>query len=139
MKIEDKKKIVHEYIEAYNEFNVDKMLRNIHEKVIFKNISDGEVNLELTGKTELKKQAEQVVKLFEERNIKITAQKIEGEVLENKIEFKGILALDIPDGPKAGETIELKGKTIFKFKDNKIILIEDISWAHFNILRSILW
>lgn len=127
MKKENMKKIVDEYIKAYNEFNVDEMLRNIHEEVVFKNIANEEVNLELNGKNELKKQAEMAVTLFEERKMEVTAQKIEGNVLENKINFIGILAIDMPDGPKKGEMIELKGKSLFKFKDNKIILIEDIS------------
>lgn len=127
MKKENMKKIVVEYIKAYNEFNVDEMLRNIHEDVIFRNIANGEINLELNGKDRLKKQAEEALNLFDEREMKITAQKIEGIILENKIDFKGVLALDMLDGPKKGEMIELKGKSLFKFKDNKIILIEDIS------------
>lgn len=120
-------RVINEYIKAYNDFNVDNMLQNVHEDVVFRNIAKGEINLELIGKNELKKQAEEAVNLFEEREMKITAQKIEGIVLENKIDFKGVLALDMPDGPKKGETIELKGRSLFKFKDNEIILIEDIS------------
>lgn len=127
MKEENMKKIVDEYIKAYNGFNVDEMLRNVHEEVVFKNIANDEVNLELNGKDELKRQAELAVTLFEKRKMEITAHKIEGNVLENKINFIGVLAIDMPDGHKKGEMIELKGKSLFKFKDNKIILIEDIS------------
>lgn len=127
MNKEGMKRVINEYIKAYNDFNVDNMLQNIHEEVIFRNIAKGEVNLELIGKNELKKQAEEAVNLFEERKMKITAQKIESNTLKNKIDFKGILALDMPDGHKKGEIIELKGKSLFKFKGNKIILIEDIS------------
>lgn len=124
---EEMKIVIDEYIDAYNEFNVDEMLKNIHEEVFFKNIVNGKVNLELKGKDALLKQAKEAVNLFKERKMKISEQKIEKDISENKIFFKAVLARDIPDGPKAGETIEIEGKSIFKFKDDKIILIEDIS------------
>jgi hypothetical protein len=48
-------------------------------------------------------------------------------MVENKIDFKGVLAVDIPDGPKKYDSIKLQSKSIFKFKDGKIISIEDIT------------
>lgn len=127
MEKEEMKRIIHDYIKAYNEFDVPGIIKDVHEEVEFKNIANGEINLELKGKDAILMQAEEAITLFKEREMKITEQKIEKNVLENKIDFKGVLAKDIPDGPKAGETIELKGRSIFKFKDGKIILIEDIS------------
>jgi len=121
------KRIIHEYINSYNEFNVARMIKDVHENVEFRNIANGEINLELTGKNALLKQAKESVTMFKEREMKIIEQKIEGNILESKIDFRGVLAIDFPEGPKAGETIEIRGKSIFKFKEDKIILIEDIS------------
>jgi hypothetical protein len=38
-----------------------------------------------------------------------------------------VLNVDIPEGPKSGELVKLKGESVFKFKGGKIIYIEDIS------------
>jgi len=121
------KEIVDKYIRAYNDFDVEEMIKHIHDNVEFKNIAQGQVNLSIQGKENLKTQAEKAVNLFKKREMKIIQQKIEGNQLENKIEFTGVLAMDIPDGPTAGETIKIEGKSIFKFEDDKIILIEDIN------------
>jgi hypothetical protein len=39
----------------------------------------------------------------------------------------GEFACDIPNGPKAGDTINIKGKSEFVFKDGAIIKLTDIS------------
>jgi hypothetical protein len=121
------KQIIDEYIKAYNEFNVEEMLKNIHEDVKFKNIANDEVNMQLNGIDALRSQAEQAVNLFEKREMKIIEQVIKGNIVKNKIEFKGVFATDVPDGPKSGEPVKLEGKSIFRFEKDKIILIEDIS------------
>lgn len=120
------RKVIDEYIYAYNNFDVEEMIKNVHDNVEFKNIAHGQVNLQIHGKDNLKKQANQAVNLFTKREMQITQQKIEGNRVENKINFMGILAMDIHEGPKAGETIKIEVKSIFKFEDDKIILIEDV-------------
>ncbi|MGB9979661.1 nuclear transport factor 2 family protein [Methanobacterium sp.] len=126
MKEKRMKRIIDEYIKAYNEFNIEGMLRNVHEDVELKNTTNGEVNVQLKGIDILKKQAEQAVSLFEKREIKIVEQVINGDTVENKINFKGVIGMDFPDGPKTGELIKLEGKSIFQFEKGKIILIEDV-------------
>ncbi|CAM3586901.1 hypothetical protein [Marinicrinis lubricantis] len=44
-----------------------------------------------------------------------------------EIAYEGTLAVDLPNGLKAGESLELQGKSVFKIKDNKLIMIEDYS------------
>ncbi len=120
-------RIIDDYIKAYNEFDVDRMLNNVHRDVEFKNIANNEINVHIQGKTILKTQAEDSTKLMKKREMKITDQTIKGDIVENNIAFKAVLNIDIPDGPKAGELVKFKGKSIFKFKNGKIISIEDIS------------
>ena len=126
-KDKQKKTIINQYIKAYNEFNIEGMLKNVHPDVEFKNIANNEINVHIKGLETLKKQAEDSTKLLKKREMIITEQVIKGDVVENKIDFKAVLAVDVPNGPKAGELVKLKGKSIFKFKNNKIISIEDIS------------
>lgn len=42
------------YVSSYNDFNVEGMMKDLHEGIIFKNISNGEVNLKTNGKQHLK-------------------------------------------------------------------------------------
>lgn len=127
MKEKRMKQIIDEYIKAYNEFNVDEMLRNVHEDVELKNTTNGEVNVQLKGINVLKNQSEQSLNLFKKREMKIIEQVIKGDTVENKISFKGVIGVDFPEaGAKSGELVKLEGKSIFQFEKGKIISIEDV-------------
>ncbi|NYB26494.1 MAG: nuclear transport factor 2 family protein [Methanobacteriaceae archaeon] len=126
-KAKQMKIIIDQYVKAYNEFDVDKMVRNIHPDVEFKNIANGEVNMHIQGLETFKKQVKDSTNLLKKREMTITKQTIEGDVVKNKIDFKAVLNVDIPEGPKSGELVKLKGESVFKFKGGKIIYIEDIS------------
>jgi hypothetical protein len=45
---------IESYIRAYNGFDVEKMLSNLHENIEFENVSNGEVNLRTDGIAEFK-------------------------------------------------------------------------------------
>jgi hypothetical protein len=119
-------KIIENYIDAYNSFDVDRMLSDMHDDVKFENISNGEVNLVTNGRTELRDQAEQAKQLFKERRQKIVDIKFYDDLVEVKIDFRGVLAVDFSEELKADSVIELKGNSIFRFKDNKIIELKDM-------------
>ncbi len=121
------KEIIDNYIKAYNSFDIDKMISDMHDNVRFENISNGELNLTTNGIADLKNQAEKAKQYFKEREQKIIDIIFSKDQVEIDIDYKGILAIDFPNGLKAGDKIELKGKSIFKFKDNKIIEFKDIS------------
>lgn len=124
---EKRKRIIENYVEAYNNFEVEGMLRDLDDRLVFRNISNGEVNLLLNGLDEFRKQAEQTNALFSEREQKITGLKFDGNAAEAEITYRGTLAADLPNGLKAGSEIQLTGKSIFRFAGDKIIEIEDIS------------
>ncbi len=121
------KEIIEKYIEAYNSFDIEKMLSDMHDNVRFENISNGEITLTTNSIAELKNQAEQTKQYFTKREQRITNIDFNNDQVEIDIDYKGILAIDLPNGLKAGDKIELKGKSIFKFKDDKIIELKDIS------------
>jgi len=121
------KRIVDQYINSYNKFDADGMTKNLHKDMVFKNIAGDKVTLELKGKIAFKSQIEQAFGLFKKREMKILEQKFGNDMVENRVDFKGVLAVDIPDGPKKYDLIKLQYNTTFKFKDGKIISIEDIN------------
>lgn len=127
MNQKSKRTIIENYIRTYNNFDVEKMLADMHDEIRFENISNGEVNLATNGIAELRGQAEQAKQYFKEREQKNTGIRFINEQVEIDIDYTGIIAIDIPNGLKAGDKIELKGESVFTFKDNKIIKLKDIS------------
>ena len=126
MNNKDKQKIIESFIHAYNTFDLDGMLKNIHRDILFENISKGQVDLKTEGIDEFKKQAEYAMIYFEKRREKITNINFEGDRVELDIDYLGILAKDLSNELKSGDTLKLKGKSIFRFQDNKIRGIRDI-------------
>ena len=43
------------------------------------------------------------------------------------VDFEPMLAVDLPDGPTAGETLRLRGRSAFSFLDGRIARILDLS------------
>jgi hypothetical protein len=67
------------------------------------------------------------VNLFEKREIKIDGIEYNDDGMDVKIDFTGVLGIDVPDGPKKGEKVELKGRSLVNFSEGKIISIDDIN------------
>jgi hypothetical protein len=123
----ERKILVESYVGAYNRFDIAGMLTNLDEKIVFKNISDGETTLEIEGLDAFRKQAEYGASLFSERKQIIEKMVFAGEICEVDIDYKAKLAADSPGGLRAGEEISLKGKSKFRFADGKITEIQDVS------------
>ncbi len=121
------RQLVTSYVEAYNRFDVTGMLASLHDNIVFKNISAGEVNLTTRGKSEFQAQAEQAKTYFTQREQRITNWQTLVDELEINIDYTGLLAVDLPNGLKAGDTLRLQGKSVFRFADDKIISLIDIS------------
>ena len=115
------------YVRAYNDFDIEAMTANLDDEIIFRNISDGETTLELVGRDAFTKQAEQAAEIFSEREQKIENMIFKNEICEIEIDYRATLVADLPNGSKAGDKIELKGKSVFHFRDDKISKITDVS------------
>ena len=120
-------RIIEEYITAYNQFDVEGMIRNIHPDIEFRNIVDGEVTHAIKGIEGFKLQAEEATHYFSERSQNITAFTFNGNEAEAAIDYTGTLAVDLPNGLMEGEQLTLQGKSLFTFEGDKIVRIEDHS------------
>lgn len=118
--------IIERYIAAYNRFDVDGMIEHLHPDVVFKNISNDEVNAETEGVGAFKELAEQSKALFSQRRQQVINHRFEQDSITVHIDFTGTLAMDLPDGPKAGEVLSIPASSEFVFADGKIIGITDI-------------
>ena len=123
----DRQKIINDYIIAYNNFDIEKMLANLDEHIRFEDVSNGVTNLTLTDLPSFKKQAEQAKNLFIKKMQTIKSWKLQDNLVEIEIEYSAVIAIDLPNGLKKGQNINLQGKSIFKFLGDKIVELTDIS------------
>ncbi|GAB3501556.1 nuclear transport factor 2-like protein [Emticicia fontis] len=125
--MEQREQIIQHYIESYNNFDIEGMLKDLDENVQFENISNGEVNLSTKGLAAPKEQAEKAKAFFSSRKQTIKSFQHTDNKAEIEIDYHAVLAIDFPNGLKKGDELNLKGKSIFVFDGSKIIAITDIS------------
>ena len=123
----EREKVILDYIDAYNRFDVERMLINMDKDIEFANISNGVVNMKLDGLSAFKKAAIEAAALFSERTQTITSWLFEEERITVGIHYHAILATNLPNGLKRGDELNLQGQSIFRFVSNKIIELTDIS------------
>ena len=121
------KQVIVNYIQSYNDFDIEGMTKDLHKDIIFKNISNGEVNLKTEGIEAFIKQAETAKQYFKNRQQTIGSWDFQDEKITISINYKAILAVDLPNGMKTGDTLKLKGQSVFELRDGKIIKIQDQS------------
>jgi ketosteroid isomerase-like protein len=124
---EEQKKIIQNYITAYNSFDIDGMVALAHPKVVFKNIAGGKVTAEASGADQYRELAIQSKALFSSRQQEATNLKFTENIVTADIAYEGILAVDLPNVMNAGEKLRLNGRSEFEFKDGKIYRIDDFS------------
>lgn len=127
MKEEEKRKLIEQYVSAYNAFDVDGMISLLHPEIEFKNISGGEVDSTLTGKSEFRAMAEESKAFFKLRKQTINRCDISNDQASIDISYEGVLATDLSNEMKSGETIRIDGRSEFFFKDGKIYRIIAVS------------
>ena len=125
---EDKKRsLIERYVATYNAFDIGGMMAVIHPDIEFKNVSGGKVTATAWDAKEFRRLAEQSKELFISRKQTIAGFKANDDQASIEVAYEGVLASDLPNGMKAGETLRLNGRSEFTFHDGKIYRITDIS------------
>lgn len=127
MTSEETQAIIENYIEAYNLFDVESMVKLLHKDIIFRNLSNGEVDTETRGIQAFKELAEKSSNIFSSRRQTITNYSAINDRVEILVDYEAILAIDLPNGLKIGDKLQLKGKSVFEIIEGKISLIKDYS------------
>jgi len=119
--------LVDKYIEAYNGFDVPSMLACLHPDVQFEHSTNGDVTVRLDGKAAFESQATRAAAWFTERTQHVTTFRWQDEQAEAAIDYFAITATDLPNGIKAGTTLQFSGRSVFSFRDGLIAFIQDFS------------
>ena len=119
--------VIDAWLAAYNAFDIDAMLALLTPDVRFQNVSGGAVNAEASGIDAFRRLAEQGRQLFSQREQRLTSLDFEGDTAHAGIAWRGTFAVDVPDGPRAGSTLELEGRSEFGFEGERIARLVDRS------------
>ncbi len=126
--LNDRTNKIFRYLEAYNNMDVENMIADFDDRIIFINIMNGEESMKLQGIEEFKKQAFEALSYFSERQQSIETMTHSYISTKIVINYRAIAAIDFPNGLKKGDEIKLKGKSVFEFSaDGKIVKLTDIS------------
>ena len=110
--MEDKEIIVKNYVNAYNNFDVNGMIADMDQSIVFENVANGKVNMTLNGLDEFKAQAEEGKNLFSSRQQAIKGFIHTNEQTEIEIAYHAVLAIDLPNGMKKGDELNLSGRSL---------------------------
>jgi hypothetical protein len=85
------------------------------------------VGLRTEGLEQFKKQGESAKQYFTARKQTITSWTFKGSLVSVDIDYTALLAIDLPNGLKAGDRLELKARPEFELENGRIKTIRDIS------------
>lgn len=124
--------LIRQYIAAYNRMDVPGMVALLHDVIVFENVSNKNAVTTTSGKTDFEMLARQSLSMFQSRRQTIRSLTLGERTAAVEIEFEAVLATDFPASRngkplKAGDTMQLRGVTMFAFSDGKIARISDYS------------
>ncbi|MEM7663290.1 MAG: nuclear transport factor 2 family protein [Pseudomonadota bacterium] len=119
--------IVSRYIACYNERDIDGMLACVTEDVVFENISNTGQSMRLEGRDAMEEVAKLSGNAFSYRRQQVLNFLEAGNKASAEITFEGKAAVDLPNGVKAGEMVEVRGASFFELRGGLLCRIADYS------------
>jgi len=119
--------IINKYIACYNAHDIEGMLEFVTDDVIFENISNTGQSMRLDGRDAMREVAELSGNAFSYRRQRLVSLIMDGDRAAAEVEFEGKTAVPLPNGTRAGETINLRGASFFRFRGDLLCRIADYS------------
>ncbi len=124
---DQKKAIIENYVNSYNNFDISGMIKDLSDDIVFENIANGNLNLRTEGILAFEEQAIAAKQYFTVRKQTIESWDNLDSGITIAISYKATLAIDLPNGLKAGDSLDMKGESNFEFKNGVITRITDKS------------
>ncbi|GIU32988.1 nuclear transport factor 2 family protein [Shewanella sp. MBTL60-007] len=114
--------IIEDYIRAYNNLDVDKMLENLHDEIIYTNSFLDNIDTHTHGKPAFKSQAESIISDFITRRLLILTWTFSGAKVVVDLEYDALLnSAESADYDE--QFVDMNGFIEFWFRDFKIVYI----------------
>ncbi|WP_043528205.1 nuclear transport factor 2 family protein [Litchfieldella xinjiangensis] len=123
----EKRVLIDHYLDAYNAFDIDRMLAVMHDRIEFSYVLNGQRSARALGKEQFRRLAEHSRTLFSSRHFEVLRYRLDDEPAAVDMDFEGVMAFDLPDGPQKGETLALESRMEFDFSDGCICRIIEIN------------
>lgn len=119
--------VIEHYIAAYNRKDVPGMLACLADDVSFRNLSGGVVTAEAKGKQRFAEMAAFGASAFETRHQQVNGAMSVDDTTIVQIDYSATVAMDLPNGWKAGQQLAFSGASLFRLAGDKIVAIVDQS------------
>ena len=117
--------IIQNYIEAYNDRDIERMLTFVTEDVVFENISNTGQSMRFEGRQAMAEVVRLSGNAFSYRRQKLIKLILDGNLASAEVKFEAKAAVDLQTGAKAGDMIKLRGASFFEFRDGLHCRIAD--------------
>lgn len=125
--MEDLESLIERYVDCYNRVDIEGMLDCVTDDVRFENISNAGQSMQLEGKAALSQVAEASAQAFTYRRQRVMSLVSNHERAAAEVRFQGIAALDLPNGVREGQSVDIRGASFFEARDGKLSRIVDYS------------
>jgi len=125
--MESLESLVERYVDCYNRVDVEGMLECVTDDVEFENISNSGQSMQLQGKEALAQVASASSQAFSFRRQRVLSLICTADKAAAEVQFKGIAALDLPNGVMQGQSVDIRGASFFEARDGLISRIVDYS------------
>jgi 4-hydroxy-tetrahydrodipicolinate reductase len=115
------------YVDAYNRRDVAGMLACLADDVVFRNLSDGAVTAETADKSAFAELAAFGAAAFSQRRQTVVRAITVADRTLVEITYAATVARDLPNGWKAGQTLDFAGASSFRLENGLIAEIVDQS------------
>ena len=118
--METREKIITDFVSAYNEGNVKKLIHHLSADIKYENTSDKNVYMVINGISNIELQFSMAQDIFKYRNITIQTFIHYGVTTEVNINYKSELAIKLEQWRNLGSSADTSGKMLFTFEDDII-------------------
>ena len=125
--IEEHRRLVERFLDAYNAFDVEGMLALLHPDGEFRNGSGGAVPASARAIEDFRARPARAATLFASRRQTPTAWAADGDDVRVEIDYEGVLAADLGPELRAGDVLRLAGRSTFGYRDGRIARLVDES------------
>lgn len=119
--------LINIYVNGYNNFNMKKMLSPLHSKIVFENYVKDELTMKLEGVKSFKKRAQKGFEMFSKRKQELLSIEHKEDQTIVLVNYSATLKVNVGDKMKKGQVMNVSGKNIFTFQDDRISKIEEYS------------
>ncbi|MBI1339446.1 nuclear transport factor 2 family protein [bacterium] len=119
--------LVRKYVDRYNSGDVEGMLALCHDDVVFETVASLGGEMRIDGKDDMRDILIATTRAFRGRSHKIISLISEADRAAAETMFSGVATAELAHDVREGDTVSIRGVTVFERRDDKFVRISDYS------------